>query len=192
MFRQDGTQRILCLKSTLYYRRAFCHLQLSDSNFKHCPTQDEWVKVGKIHKFLGLFYEITCIFSGVKYPTVSLYFPHVFKVQLSLTKEVESLDDFLSRMARKMYSKFVKYWSQFSLILAIAVIFNPHYKIQFVEYCYKTLYGDGSNECFLVCEKLFSLFDEYVPKASKGISEDGASINIDGMDAENNDFFKVK
>ena len=91
-----------------------------------------------------------------------------------------------------MYIKFVKYWSQFSLILAIAVIFDPCYKFHFVEYCYKTLYSDGSSECFRVREKLFSLFDEYVPKASKGISEDGASLDIDGMDAENNDFFKIK
>ena len=26
-------------ESVLYYRRAFCHLQLSDSNYKHCPSQ---------------------------------------------------------------------------------------------------------------------------------------------------------
>ena len=82
------------------------------------------------------------------------------------------------------------------------MIFDPRYKIQFVEFCYKTLYGDGpngSNECIRVREKLFSLFDEYMFKASKGassssyskgISEDDASRNSD--DLEKNDFFKVR
>ena len=31
----------LMTESALYYRRAFCHLQLSDSNYKHCSSQEE-------------------------------------------------------------------------------------------------------------------------------------------------------
>jgi len=46
----------LMLDSVLYYRRAFCHLELSDSNYKNCPNSNEWERVEKISKFLKFFY----------------------------------------------------------------------------------------------------------------------------------------
>ncbi|XP_039120478.1 zinc finger BED domain-containing protein RICESLEEPER 2-like [Dioscorea cayenensis subsp. rotundata] len=50
--RQDVTTRwnstYIMLESAIYYRRAFMHLELSDSNLKHCPSRDEWEKVEKI------------------------------------------------------------------------------------------------------------------------------------------------
>ncbi|KAL9995206.1 putative transcription factor/ chromatin remodeling BED-type(Zn) family [Helianthus debilis subsp. tardiflorus] len=36
------------LSCALYYRLAFCHLSLSDSNFKSCPSIEEWERVEKI------------------------------------------------------------------------------------------------------------------------------------------------
>jgi hypothetical protein len=43
-------------------------------------------------------------------------------------------------MARRMKMKFEKYWDCYSVILSFAVILDPRYKLQFVEYGYvKTL-----------------------------------------------------
>ncbi|XP_057786140.1 zinc finger BED domain-containing protein DAYSLEEPER-like [Salvia miltiorrhiza] len=64
-------------------------------------------------------------------------------------------------MAEKMLPKFEKYRSDFSLILTMAVVFDPRYKFQFVEFFYKKLYGPNSRQCSLVREKLFALFEEY-------------------------------
>ncbi|KAI0522399.1 hypothetical protein KFK09_004778 [Dendrobium nobile] len=50
-------------------------------------------------------------------------------------------------MAAGMIVKFEKYWSGFSVILAIAVILDPQYKFAFVEWCYRKLYeGDYEPE----------------------------------------------
>ena len=47
--RQDVPTRwnstFLMIENALYYRRAFCHLELTDSNYKNCPTIDEWSKL---------------------------------------------------------------------------------------------------------------------------------------------------
>ncbi|KZV49387.1 hypothetical protein F511_10927 [Dorcoceras hygrometricum] len=57
--RQDVPTRwnstYLILSSAIYYRRAFNHLRLADTNFVHCPSIDEWGQVEKICKFLEEF-----------------------------------------------------------------------------------------------------------------------------------------
>ncbi|XP_038978186.1 zinc finger BED domain-containing protein DAYSLEEPER-like [Phoenix dactylifera] len=70
-------------------------------------------------------------------------------------------------MTRQMYQKFEKYWSDHSLILAMAVILDPRYKFQFVDYCYKKLNGYGSTESMHIRDCMFSLFNQYMLGSSK-------------------------
>ena len=70
--------------SVVYYKNVFFHLQLSDSNYKNCLSEEEWEKIEKIGKFLSIFYEITCIFSGFKIPHFNLYFPKLFVAKVAL------------------------------------------------------------------------------------------------------------
>ena len=96
-----------------------------------------------------------------RYPTANLYFPFIFMAYLTLVENMKSNDDYMKRMAELMMIKFEKYWSSFSLTLAIAVILDPRYKIDFVEWSYKEVYGSNSMEFEQVRSKLFSVFNEY-------------------------------
>ncbi|XP_042963535.1 zinc finger BED domain-containing protein RICESLEEPER 1-like [Carya illinoinensis] len=163
--RQDVPTRwnstFLMLESAIFYRRAFCHLELTDSNFKHCLSISEWEKVEKINTFLEAFYDVTCEFSGTKYPTANLYFLAVFMIYLTLKQHSESEDDYMRNMSCQMLAKFEKYWSEFNVLLAIAVILDPRYKLHFVDFSYTKLYGNGSLEFLNVRTKMASLFMEY-------------------------------
>ncbi|CAB4263761.1 unnamed protein product [Prunus armeniaca] len=165
-----------------------CAAQLSDSNYKHSLSQDEWGKLEKLSKFLKVFYDVTCLFSGTKYPTANLYFPQVFVVEDTLRKAKVDSDSFMKSMATQMMEKFDKYWKEYSLILAVAVILDPRYKIQFVEFCYKRLYGYNSEEMTKVRDMLFSLFDLYfrIYSSSESVSgtssaSNGARSHVDDM-----------
>ncbi|KAJ8629482.1 hypothetical protein MRB53_022805 [Persea americana] len=138
----------LMLEGALYYRLAIVHLQLSDCNYNHSG-------------FLGLFYQVTCMFSGTTYPTVNLYFPQVFLIAHKLKDAMKNDDSFMRRMATQMNAKFDKYWLDFSLILAVAVILDPRYKLQFVDWAYKNIYGVDSYEFKRVKDILQSLFESY-------------------------------
>ncbi|KAI0526964.1 hypothetical protein KFK09_002560 [Dendrobium nobile] len=65
-------------------------------------------------------------------------------------------------MCSRMIAKFEKYWHDFSVILAKAVILDMRYKFAFIEWCYKRLYvGDYVFEVKKVKDSLFSLFSNY-------------------------------
>ncbi|KAL2902030.1 putative AC transposase [Bienertia sinuspersici] len=164
----------LMLESALYYRKALIHFQKVDANYVHCPSIDEWSRVEKIFRFLKVFYEVTLAFSGTKYPTANLYFPNVLKIRLLLKKELESSDRFMQRMATKMWEKFAKYWSEFNTFMAVAVILDPRFKLQFVEWSFKKIYGEGNDfeeEMNKFRERFYRLYKVYeVVFAAKGKS----------------------
>ncbi|KAI5312828.1 hypothetical protein L3X38_042002 [Prunus dulcis] len=89
----------------------------------------EWGKLEKLSEFLKVFYDMSCLFFGTKYPTANLYFPQVLVVEDTLKKAKVDSDSFMKSMATQMMEKFDKYWKEYSLILAIAVILDPRYKI---------------------------------------------------------------
>ncbi|XVE57906.1 hypothetical protein DITRI_Ditri04bG0127900 [Diplodiscus trichospermus] len=107
-------------------------------------------------------------------------------------------------MAKMMLDKFDKYWSEFSLILtiavilAIAVILDPRYKLQFVNWSYKKLYGNDSTNFKLVKDSLNALYNEYAISLNANISvKESSSVgssdqvgNAMNVSASQNDAWK--
>ncbi|TYH00903.1 hypothetical protein ES288_A09G013800v1 [Gossypium darwinii] len=69
----------LMLESSLYYK-------------------DEWRNVAILCKFLKVFYDMACVFSGSNYPTNNLYFRGVWKVHKDLLDTVKGPYSFLIPM----------------------------------------------------------------------------------------------
>ncbi|XP_042494998.1 zinc finger BED domain-containing protein RICESLEEPER 2-like [Macadamia integrifolia] len=120
------------LDSAIVYQTAFQQLELVDKNFKVCPSNEDWKKIEHLCSFLKPFNDITELLSGSKYPTANLYFHNVWKIHLSLLKTINQGEDYVKKMAQEMKKKFDKYWDSYSIILAIAVVFDPRYKLIFV------------------------------------------------------------
>ena len=82
---------------------------------------------------------------------------------------------FMKRMEIRMFTKFKKYWAEFSTVMAIATILDSQYKFQFAEQAFKKVYGaDHVIELSLLKDKLFCLFDEYL----KGAKGSGSATNL--------------
>lgn len=137
-FRQDVPARwnhaLHMLESALFYQRALHFLELMDLNYKHYPTVAEWGKLEKIEKFLAVFYNTAFVFSDNNYPTANLFFPSISIVYVTLQEQSESEDEYVRKMAVQMLVKFEKYWSECNVVLGIAVILDPRYKLQFVDF----------------------------------------------------------
>ncbi|CAH1426266.1 unnamed protein product [Lactuca virosa] len=176
---QDVTTRwnstYMMLSCALYYRLAFSHLSLSDSNFQDCPSSNEWERVEKICSFMKVFYDATLQFSGSLYPTSNLYFPQIFGIHLKLVEEKKSPDEYMTKIATQMWNKFNKYWADFNVLLAIVVVFDPRYKLSFIDFCYKKLYGEGSLQFKAIESALYELYDEYVQASKNATTYDSTS-----------------
>uniref|UniRef100_A0A803LBQ1 Uncharacterized protein n=1 Tax=Chenopodium quinoa TaxID=63459 RepID=A0A803LBQ1_CHEQI len=93
-------------------------------------------------------------------------FADVIKNELDL--ELENSDNFMHKMAARMNEKFAKYWTNFSIIMAVAVVLDPRFKYEFVEWAFKKVYGEieGTNELVKFKERLDYLYGAYVTEAS--------------------------
>ena len=58
----------------LYFIEVFVTLGSRSAYSSFVPSDNEWEDLFVIHKFLRLFYDVTCMFSAVKAPTANLYF----------------------------------------------------------------------------------------------------------------------
>ena len=125
--------------SAMRYRSVLNCLAEENANFKHCPSRDEWNKVERITQFLKPFNDITTLFSGIDYPTANLYFQEVSQIELLLLEKMESQDLFISNMAEQMKGNFDKYWDCYSVVLACAIVLDPRYKLDYVDFIFKKI-----------------------------------------------------
>ncbi|XP_056171262.1 zinc finger BED domain-containing protein RICESLEEPER 2-like [Syzygium oleosum] len=158
----------LMLEGALVFEHAFSHLKLIDCNFLTCPSPEDWVRAKKIAFLLQHFYDISTLFSGVRYPTANLYFYGVWQIQFRLIKPKSSEDVAIRSMAIAMLKKFEKYWKCYSVVLSFAAILDPRYKLHLLEFCYSKLDMDDHVEYVRsIRERFHMLFDEYVTSTSR-------------------------
>ncbi|XP_040954320.1 zinc finger BED domain-containing protein DAYSLEEPER-like isoform X2 [Gossypium hirsutum] len=82
-------------------------------------------------------------------------------------------------MVKQMQEKFNKYWAEYSLMLSCAAILDPRYKLNYVQYCFNTIYGiHASDFVETILSNLRLLFDEYVKKSKSTSSSLAGSSNV--------------
>uniref|UniRef100_A0A0R0HSA4 HAT C-terminal dimerisation domain-containing protein n=1 Tax=Glycine max TaxID=3847 RepID=A0A0R0HSA4_SOYBN len=153
----------IMLESALKYRRAFASFTIRDRKYKCCPSNDKWKRTKKLCEFLKPFYKMTNLISGTSYPTSNEYFMQVWKIEWLLRETLKCDDPVLQNMAVLMMEKFGKYWSDYNVILSIAMILDPRMKLEALRFYYSKLDASTCDEKINnIKEKMYKLFDEYV------------------------------
>ncbi|KAL0386037.1 UNVERIFIED_CONTAM: Zinc finger BED domain-containing protein RICESLEEPER 1 [Sesamum radiatum] len=150
------------LATALPLKEAFTRLQRIDKNYYGNPSESEWEVAGVVHECLKIFYEATRHFSGRKYPTSNVFFSDVCEIHLKMIEWENSDFDYVRRMVSRMKQKFDKYWDECCLVLGVAVVFDPRFKMDLVEYFYSRIYStDAHSYIQRVRDKLVSMFIDY-------------------------------
>lgn len=164
--RQDVTTRwnftYQMLESAFLYQKAYIQYKLLDIDFNFSLEDEDWDMVERVAKLLKPFYKITTLFSRSKYPTANLYLLNVWKIHKLLKEEKYSCEG-LNVMATLMLRKFKKYWRSYSMILSIAIVLDPRYKMKFVRYIFSKIDPETTDaKVKKVEDHLQLLFKEYL------------------------------
>ena len=129
-------------------------------------SDDHWYVAEKILVFLELFYDSTCVLSGVYYPTSSLMMHHIIQIAKHLNSYEH--DRLLGTVVFPMQTKFLKYWRDIPLLYSFAFILDPRAKLRGFNRVLSILAGvthhDYSGYLTLVRAQLTEVFNKYEAK----------------------------
>lgn len=135
------------------------------------PIDEEWEHVESVCEVLKVFKVCTNIISGSDYPTTNLYLIEVFRLKETLDKGARSENVFIRDMVTKMKEKFDKYWGECHLVMSIASVLDPRFKMKLVEFSFPTIYLDADKKIKEVRNALYEMYQEYLEIHDASVSE---------------------
>lgn len=161
------------LDAAFHYRMVFGEYAKRDPSYRWSPSEDAWENYEKIRKLLEVFYDVTAIYSGTDYPTSNKFLRETFRIKKILAEQVSSDDLFMRNMAEVMAHKFDKYWGSCNLLMAIAGVLDPRWKMLLVQFTFPKIYpaNEVEENITKVQRALFDLFDSYASNYYSSLSE---------------------
>ncbi|KAH9733996.1 BED-type domain-containing protein [Citrus sinensis] len=157
-------------------------LQQCDKHYTSLPTDEEWEMAERMLEYLLSFYSMTELFSDTQYPTSNLFFPMICEMKINLHEWELSDVPVVREMTGQMIMKFDKYWAQIHGILVMAVILDPRFKMQLVNYYFPQLYGEGAaNEIQKVCNlsnDLVKFYEDKNGNVSDAVVGESSSVDV--------------
>ncbi|XP_021833421.1 zinc finger BED domain-containing protein RICESLEEPER 2-like [Prunus avium] len=156
------------LKTAMIYKDIFPRLKHREPLYKEVPSESDWVKTNELVDKLGIFYDVTLLFSETKYPTANLYFKNICAIRLAICDCLVSDQEDVKTIALQMQKKFEKYWDTMHGLMGVASILDPRYKMKQIEFLCPLIYGDNAaQEVFKYKNILYDLVKEYQSKSQQ-------------------------
>ncbi|KAG6493561.1 hypothetical protein ZIOFF_048553 [Zingiber officinale] len=155
----------MMLETACHYQEAFKHLAESDVDNASFLSPKDWEDVRAVIECLDVLYQALEKFSATKIPTANLYFNDMCGLHLLLKTWYKSPQPFVACMAKEMLEKFEQYWDSNRMLMAIASVLDPRYKMKSVEYFFKQIYDDAfeaKTRIDNVRDSFINLYNEYV------------------------------
>ncbi|KAI3775432.1 hypothetical protein L1987_50008 [Smallanthus sonchifolius] len=157
----NTTYEMLLAASEL--KEVFSCLDTIDTDYSGGPSVEEWKLVENFCTYLKLLFNTASLLTSSVVPTANTFFHEAWKLQLELTRASTSEDHEISTLTKPMLESFDNYWKNSCLILAIAVVMDPRFKMKLVDFSFTKIYGDeAATYIKIVDEGVHELFLEYV------------------------------
>ncbi|KAG2679651.1 hypothetical protein I3760_11G059800 [Carya illinoinensis] len=179
------------------YEKAFVLMRMRESQLAVPPFED-WQRARVFIKFLKVFYYATLKISGSSYVTSNMLFQQISTIEHNLNKMGQSEDDLLRKMTSNMKLKFDKYWgnmNKMNMIVYVAFVLDPRYKITALSYWLKKCKGDECGDRIeanvrLLMNRLIEQYHKFygLDSGRSNMAQVSSSSSIIGDDLEYEDF----
>ena len=158
----------LMLKTALAYENVFPRLKLFESHYVLVPSEAEWETAKDVCDRLELFYNVTELFSGTRYPTTNMFFPVICRIKMTLNEWLMSSNVVLSTMAKSMVAKFDAYWNVIHKLMGVVAVLDPRYKMTLLHFYFPLFYPNDFSEQISNIKRLcYELVEEYYTRMYK-------------------------
>ena len=156
----------LMLVTAVKYKQVFSRLKQREPQYKSLPDESDWALANELCERLKIFYNVTELFSGTKYPTTNLFSPKICEIKLGLKKWDTSNFIEISIMAESMIKKFDQYWNESHGVMCMATILDPRFKMRILLYFFSRIYGEDNakNQVQNVKQICNNIFQQYVTR----------------------------
>ncbi|KAG8363067.1 hypothetical protein BUALT_BualtUnG0007600 [Buddleja alternifolia] len=157
----------LMLETAIIYKDVFPRVKDPEKYYHRLPTDEDWVNATEICERLKFFYRATEMFSGTMYPTSNVYFPNISYIKVKLDEWVKSPNWIVQDMAKKMLEKYDKYWETCHVMMGVAAVLDPRYKMILVEFSFRKIYGEQSQtKIDEIRHNCYELLSDYQSRAT--------------------------
>ncbi|XP_073276130.1 zinc finger BED domain-containing protein DAYSLEEPER-like [Primulina huaijiensis] len=151
------------LLAALELREIFTCLDSLDPDYKNSPSMEDWKDIETLCTCIKPLFETANLLATGESLTTNLFFHEVWKIQLELAHAATIEDPLIISLTKSMQEKFENYWNSSWIVLAIAVVMDPRFKMKLVEFSFSKNYGEEAAFYIKTIEDgIHELFLEYV------------------------------
>jgi hypothetical protein len=149
-------------------------------NLLGCHRMKIEIKLNLSVNFWGVFNRVTKIVSGSDYPTSNLFLPKIWRMKEVLIKKCDDENDYIRSMTHRMKAKFDKYWGECNLLMAIAAILDPRFKLVFIRLCFPKIYqeAEATKNIEYVQRILKEIYDVYLHEHNLNLKEQDLASKV--------------
>ena len=92
-----------------------------------------------MNQVLAVFDDMTNVVSGSDYLTFNLFLPKVWKMKEILAIKASDMNGYIRSMTTKMSKKIDKYWGECNMLISLAVVLDPRYKMKLTTFCFSII-----------------------------------------------------
>ncbi|XP_062145865.1 zinc finger BED domain-containing protein RICESLEEPER 2-like [Alnus glutinosa] len=161
------------LVAALEFKEVFPRYKDTDQSFQWVLTVDDWVKVKNVCQLLAIFNNVMKIGSRSNYPTINLFIFEACMIKEILAEMCWDQNECIKSMALEMNARFEKYWGECNLLMSIAVVLDPSYKMMLICFCFPLIYQEleATTNIEYVLTVMHELYNEYVKEHNSSVME---------------------